>query len=121
MKRMKLKGKLIWGSLTIVILLMVVTIIAVSVVTGRQNNAASSDRITNALNIIREDLQVKQNKLLFDARQSASIDGMPGKVKFLYGYKEEEDTSMTRNTSREMASSLFNVSSSTGLWEVAHI
>jgi hypothetical protein len=118
MKRMKLKNKLICGSLIIVILLMVVTIIAVSVVTGRQNNAASYDRIKNALNIIREDLQVKQKKLLFDARQSATIDGMPGKVKFLYGYKGEDDSSMTRNTSREMASSLFNVSSSAGLWEV---
>ncbi len=118
MKKMKLKNKLIFGSLVIVILLMVVTTVAVSIVTGRQNNAASNDRIRNALNIIREDLQTKQNKLLFDARQAANIDGMPGKVKFLYSYKKQNDASMTRNTLQEMASALFNVGSSAGLWEV---
>ena len=119
MKKMKLKNKLISNSLLIVILVMVVTTAAVSIVINRQNVSASYDRIKNSLNIIREDLQVKQNELLFDSRQAASLDGMAGKVKFLYNYKKESDSSVTRNTFREMASTLFNVGSTSGLWEMA--
>jgi methyl-accepting chemotaxis protein len=118
MKRMKLKSKLISNSLLTVVLVMVVTTTAVSIVINRQNSSASYDRIKNALNIIREDLQVKQKKLLFDSRQAATLDGMAGKVKFLYQYKNEDNTSVTQNTFQEMASTLFNISSTSGLWEL---
>jgi len=118
MKRMKLKNKLIFNSLLIVILVMVVTTTAVSIVINRQNVSASYDRIKNSLNIIREDLQVKQKELLFDARQAASLDGMAGKVKYIYSYKKESDSSITQNTSREMAAILFNIGSTSGLWEM---
>ena len=119
MKRMKLKNKLISNSLLIVILVMVVTTTAVSIVINRQNVSASHDRIENALNIIREDLQLKEKELLSNARQAATLDGMAGKVKFLYNYKKETDYTVTRNTFQEMAASLFNVGSTSGLWEMA--
>ena len=119
MKRMKLKYKLISNSLLIVILVMVVTTAAVSIVINRQNVSASYDRIKNSLNIIREDLQDKEKGLLSDSRQAATLDGMAGKVKFIYNYKKETDTSVTRNTFREMAASLFNIAGTSGLWEMA--
>ena len=115
---MKLKNKLISNSLLIVILVMVVTTAAVSLVINRQNVSASHDRIKNSLNIIREDLEVKEKGLLSDARQAISLDGMAGKVKFIYNYKKEKDSTVTRNTFREMASSLFNVAGTSGLWEM---
>lgn len=115
---MKLKHKLIFGSLLMVILVMVVTTIAVSIVINRQNIGASYDRLKSALNIIREDLQLKQKKLLFDTHQATAIGGMAGKVKFVYNYKKEGDSSVTQNTFREMASSLFNISGTSGLWEI---
>jgi hypothetical protein len=118
MKRMKLKNKLISNSLLIVILVMVVTTTAVSIVISRQNVSASYDRIKNSLNIIREDLQVKQKKLLFDASQAATLDGMAGKVKYIYSYKKESDSSITKGTFREMAAILFNIGSTSGLWEM---
>ena len=119
MKRMKLKNKLIYGSLAMVILVMIVATTAVSIVINRQNITTSYDRIGNSLNIIREDLQVKQKELLFDSRQATTLDGMAGKVKFLFNYKKENDRSVTRNTFREMASTLFNITSTSGLWEMA--
>ena len=118
MRRMKLKNKLISNSLLIVILVMVVTTVAVSMVINRQNVSASYDRIKNSLNIIREDLEVKENELLSDAHQAVSLDGMAGKVKFIYNYKKEKDSTVTRNTFREMASSLFNIAGTSGLWEM---
>jgi hypothetical protein len=54
---MKLKGKLVCVSLGIVILVMVVTTIAVSIVINRQNSDAAYDRIKNSMNMIRKDLQ----------------------------------------------------------------
>ena len=118
MKKMKLKNKLIFVSLTIAILVMVVTTTVVSMVINRQNIGASYDRLKNSLNIVREDLEAKQKKLIFDAHQASTIDGMAGQIKFLYGYKKEGDTSIIRNVRREIASSLFNVGSASGLWEV---
>ena len=118
MKRMKLKNKLIFVSLALAILVMVVTTTVVSMVIDRQNIGASYDRLKNSLNIIREDLEAKQKKLLFDAHQASTIDDMAGKIKFLYNYKKEGDSSVTQNTFREIASSLFNVGSTSGLWEM---
>lgn len=119
MKKMTLKYKLIFVTLAIVILVMLVTTTVVSMVIDRQNVDASFDRIKNALNIVREDLKATQKKVLFDSHQAGAIDEMAGKVKYLYNYKQDSDISMTQNTFREIASSLFNVCSASGLWKVA--
>ena len=118
MRKMKLNSKLVLSSLAIVILVMVVTTIAVSIVINRQNSDAAYDRIQNAMNIIRKDLQVKQKKIVQDAQQAATLDGMGGKTKFLYDYKEADDQSITQNTFREIGSTLFNIASTSDIWEV---
>ena len=118
MKRIKLKNKLISGSLIIVILVMIVTTTAVSIVINRQNTSASYNSLKNCLNIVRSDLQVKQKKLLFDSRQAATLNGMAGKIKFLYQYKKQADRTITQNTFMEITSALFNISNTSGLWEL---
>jgi ABC-type transporter Mla subunit MlaD len=118
MKRMKLNTKLVFTSLAIVILVMVVSTIAVSIVINRQNSEAAYDRIKNAMNIIWKDLQVKQNKILLDSQQAATLDGMGGKIKFLSDYKEADDRSITQNTFREIGSTLFNIASMSDVWEL---
>jgi ABC-type transporter Mla subunit MlaD len=118
MRRMKLKSKLVFTSLAIVILVMVVTTIAVSIVINRQNSEAAYDRIKNAMNIIRKDLQVKQKKILLDSQQAATLDGMGGKIKFLSNYKKADDSSITQNTFREISSTLYNVASMSDVWEL---
>jgi methyl-accepting chemotaxis protein len=118
MRKMKLNSKLVFSSLAIVILVMVVTTIAVSIVINRQNSNAAYDRIQNAMNIVRKDLQVKQNKILLDAQQAATLDGMGGKTKFLCDYKDTDDQSVTQNTFREIGTTLFNIASTSDIWEV---
>jgi len=118
MRRMKLNAKLVFTSLAIVILVMVVTTIAVSIVINRQNREAAYDRIKTAMNIIRKDLQVKQEKILLDSQQAATVDGMGGKMKFLSDYKEGDVSSITRNTFQEAVSTLFNIASMSDVWEL---
>ncbi|MEE4352069.1 MAG: methyl-accepting chemotaxis protein, partial [Desulfatiglans sp.] len=118
MKRITLRNKLISGSLLIIIMVMVVTTIAVSIVINRQNQAASYGRIENTLDIIREALKTRQKKLLFDTRQAATLNEIHGKVKFLYNYKKDDRQSVTRDTYREVSSTLFNISSMSKVMEV---
>jgi len=115
---MKLNTKLVFTSLAIVILVMVVTTIAVSIVINRQNSEAAYDRIRNAVNVIRKDLQAKQKKILLDSQQAATLDGMGGKMKFLSDYKTADDSSITQNTYREIGSTLFSIASISAIWEL---
>ncbi|MGM0426680.1 MAG: hypothetical protein ACQEQ7_05545 [Thermodesulfobacteriota bacterium] len=118
MRKMKLNSKLVFSSLAIVILVMVVTTIAVSIVINRQNSEAAYDRIENSMNVIRKDLQDKSDKILRDSQQAATLDGMGGKAKFLSDYKKGEDRSVTQNTFREVGSTLFNIASMSDVWEL---
>ena len=117
-KSMGLNAKLVFTLLTIVVLVMAVTTIAVSIVINRQNSEAAYNQIRNAINVIRKDLQNKEKKIALDAQQAATVDGMGGRLKFLYNYKDENVSSITQNTYRETASSLFNVASISDVWEV---
>jgi ABC-type transporter Mla subunit MlaD len=118
MRRVKLNTKLVLSSLAIVILVMVVSTIAVSIVINRQNRDAAYDRIKNSMNMIRKDLQDRQKKNLVDAQQAATVDSMGGKMKFLSGYKEGDESSITQNTFREIVGSLFNIASMSDVWEL---
>ena len=71
MKRVTLKNKLIAGSLLMVLLVMVASAIAVSVVIHKQTRSASFQTIEKSLNLIRNELSQMQAKLLSDARQMA--------------------------------------------------
>jgi X-X-X-Leu-X-X-Gly heptad repeat protein len=117
-ERMKLKGKMVFSSLTIVILVMIVTTIAVSIVINRQNSQAAYDRIGSGMEIIRNDLQTQEKEILLDSQQAASLDGMGGKMKFLADYQEEDASSITKNTFQEMVATLFNLATMSNVWEL---
>ena len=76
MKKMALKKKLIAGSLSLIILLMITSVVGVSIILREQNRDASYELLEKSLNIIREDLLVKQEKLLFDACQELNTQAI---------------------------------------------
>jgi hypothetical protein len=118
-KRMKLKSKLIVGSLAMVILVMTVSTVVVSTVISKQNREASSDQIRKSLNIVRDDLLGKQGKLASNARQTATVNKMGSKVKFLNDYKAESDRTMTTSSYEEITNDLFQIGATSGLCKVA--
>jgi ABC-type transporter Mla subunit MlaD len=119
MRKMKLKGKLIFGSLAMVTMLMVVAGVVVSLILYQQNRASSLSQLDRSLKLIRDDLTVKQNKLLSDSRQIANMNSIGSKVNFLTDYANEASQSaMVQSTGEEMANDLLQVAKTGDLWQV---
>jgi methyl-accepting chemotaxis protein len=119
MRKMKLKGKLIFGSLIMVTMLMVVAGVVVSLILYQQNRASSLSQLDRSLKLIRDDLTIKQKKLLSDSRQMATMNSMGSKVNFLTDYANEDSQSaMIQSTGEEMANDLLQVAKTGDLWRV---
>jgi hypothetical protein len=117
---MKLKGKLISGSLIMMAMLMVVAGVVVSLIIYQQNRASSLSQLDRSLKLIRDDLTTKQKKLLSDTRQMASMNSMGSKLRFLTEYANEASQSgMIQSTGEEIANDLLQVARTGDLWRVA--
>ena len=118
MKRMKLKNKLILGSLAMVIFVMGASAVVVSTLVNKQNRGAANDQIAKSLNVIRDELAGKQERLLKDVRQTTTFNKMGSKVKYLYEFKKDMDRKTAGNTCEAITNGLFNIAISGQLREV---
>jgi methyl-accepting chemotaxis protein len=119
MRKMKLRGKLIFGSLLMITVLMVVAGVVVSLILYQQNRASSLSQLERSITLIRDDLTVKQNKLLDDTHQISNMNSMGSKVSFLKDYAyEESQSAMVQSTGEEIANDLLQVARAGGLWLV---
>lgn len=116
MKKMKLRTKLTLGSLAMIVLVMVVSTAAVSFLINKQNKRGSYDQLTKSGNIIRNDLLYRQEKLLKNAHQIATVNKMGTKIAFLHDYKTHEVSSMTTTINKEIAKAVYNIVISGELW-----
>lgn len=120
MRKMKLKGKLIFGSLIIVTLLMVVAGFVASLILHQQNRASSLSQLDRSQKLIRDDLAMKQKKLLADSRQMAAINSLDSKLSFLKEYANDAfQSSVVEKTGEEIAYDLLQITRTGGLWRVA--
>jgi methyl-accepting chemotaxis protein len=116
---MKLKFKMIFGSLTLVILVALISAIVVSVVVNRQYRQVAQRDIAQAIDIARDELMGLQAKLSADTDQIATINTMGSKVKFLAKYKSIPPNDSTENVYREIATDLFHIGAMSNLWHAA--
>jgi methyl-accepting chemotaxis protein len=91
LKRIRLRGKLILGSLIMIVLVMLVSAVIVALAIEKQNRKISRTQIENALKIIRDDLNARQDKLTADAEQTSTSGQLGSKVQFLNDYKKTGD------------------------------
>ena len=80
MKRIQLKAKLVLGAILMVLLIMVASTISVAVIINRQNQEMAKSTLENAMNLIRDDLSGKIEKLRADAHQLSTTDKLSSKV-----------------------------------------
>jgi hypothetical protein len=116
MTRLRLKSKMIIGSLAMAILVLVTTAVAVSIVINAQYREAAGRDIVKTINIVREDVITTQEKMLADTRQIATINTMGAKVKFLTAYKGQPLTGTTEYVFREAAADILRVGRVSNLW-----
>ncbi len=117
---MKLRTKLIIMSLAMLIVPMAFSITVVSLITFRQNKAASYDQLDKSLNIVRDDLLSKREKLLADVNQLAAINGMGSRIKALCEFKSEDSMAdMAARIAKEATIDIFQVGRTGKLWQAA--
>jgi hypothetical protein len=89
MKRIRLKYKLLFGPLIMVILIMAISLIVVVTVLRNQNRSTSYDQIQKAVNIVREELLAGQLKLMEAAQQMSRVTDLGAKIRYIDQFKEE--------------------------------
>lgn len=119
MKLLRLKTKMLLGSLAMVVFVMLASAIVVSIVINRQYREAVGRDITKTINIVRDDLLTTQEKMMADTRQIATINTMGAKVKFLSAYKGRPLNDTTENIFREITTDIQHIGNAGNLWQVA--
>ena len=117
MRKLKLKSKLILGSLIMVIFVIVTSTIVVSIIVRRQSEQVSNDQIQKSLNIVRNDLLERKQKIFTDARQMATTDDLGSSIKFLRDYKSKNAATITGSTYKDVSNNIYQIGMTGGIWK----
>lgn len=117
MRKLKLKNKLILSSLIMVIFVMVASTVVVSIIVRRQSEQISNDQIQKALNIVRNDLLERKQKILTDSRQMATTDDLGSSIKFLREYKSKAYATITNSTYKTVSNNIYQIGMTGGIWK----
>jgi len=112
-----LKNKIIIGVPVIFIVVMLVVTVIVSVILSKQNRKAANTLIQNTFNIIRHTISERQEKLLFDSRQMASIDNMGRKIKYVTESRSYFKYDTLRPTYMKIAGVIYNTGTTANIWK----
>ncbi len=112
-----LKNKILIGVPVIFIAVMLVVIVIVSAILNKQNRKAANTLINNAFNIIRYTISERQEKLLFDSRQMASMDNMGRKIKYIVESSSYFKYDTLRPTYTKIASVIYGTSATADVWK----
>ncbi|MBF0530478.1 MAG: methyl-accepting chemotaxis protein, partial [Deltaproteobacteria bacterium] len=117
MFKFRLRTKLILISMATLIIPMIVSICVTAYIITQQNQGASFDQITKSVDIIRDDLQSKQQKQKLDAAQMASMNGMGSRMKVLFENKANPAMAsvIMENVSRDISKDIFQLGRTSNL------
>mgnify|MGYP006285885489 FL=1 len=119
MKQIKLKHKLLIGFLSMVVLVMIASTVAVFVLLDKQSRRASYSLLEKALNIAKDDLVAKRQEILAETRQMGTMNDMGSRAKFLYGYKTSDNENLTKTTYTDATNDFYQIMKRSMLWQAA--
>lgn len=108
-----LKNKIIFGAIGMLVILMLTSTVAVSIIINKQNRTSSYDYLQKSFNIIVDDISKNQEKLVSDSRRIASVDSMGERFMYLLDTGKDSKYDMLKWTYQKIAVSLFNIASTT--------
>ena len=111
-----LKNRIVIGVPVIFIVVMLVVTVIVSVIFSKQNRKTANTLIKNTFNIIRYTISERQEKLLFDSRQMASIDNMGRKIKYVTESRSYFKYDTLRPTYIKIAGVIYGTSITANIW-----
>ena len=107
--RFALRTKIMIGAVAMLLLMVIGSTVAVSLILNKQNRLASYDSIDKSFNIIKDDINRNINKLISDSHQLATINEMGDSVKYLLETGSGFKYKLIRQSYEKMAKSFFNV------------
>jgi len=116
---MKFNTKLIVFSGVMLVFVMAVSTAVVTTIVTRQNRSAAFQGLSNSLEIVRDDLLAKQEKLLSDSSQMAVMNGMGARINFLLDYKGKSDETMTGTTYQDITNDIYQIGKTSKIWKTA--
>ncbi|MFZ5570534.1 MAG: methyl-accepting chemotaxis protein [Thermodesulfobacteriota bacterium] len=116
---MKVKTKIVLGSLAIAFLITIATTVAAAILIARQNRTAAREQLSHSMRILRRDLTAVGEKLVADTRQMATINNMGSRIQFILEEKQTEDSSLVRDSYTETAKDLYRVALPNHIWKAA--
>ncbi|MFA5902901.1 MAG: methyl-accepting chemotaxis protein [Desulfobacula sp.] len=116
---MSLKKKLIFGAIGLVILIMIASLSFVSILVTKQNKNIAGNQVLSAVNVIRQDLLDKENKLMADALQMASANKIASKIAYLNDNKREKNIHLLHAQYQTIVDAIYQVGQTSDLWKMA--
>ncbi len=108
--KMKLKTKTILGSTAFLIILTVISTITVSIIINRQNQEISSQILKKSFTLINEFISNRQEKLLTDSHQMATINDMGELMNNIVDNRKIFLYVLLRPNYTKMAEAIYNIS-----------
>ena len=118
MLNLKLKNKLIFSALGIVMFMVIASLLVVTFIIREQNRKASHDKLGHAIMVIKDDIEALSKVQLVDSEQMASINDMGTRVQFLRTEKMS-DPMLTKESFRTVVQDIFNLGKSKEFWKMA--
>ncbi|HOW57413.1 MAG TPA: methyl-accepting chemotaxis protein, partial [Smithellaceae bacterium] len=103
---MNLKNKIIVMTMAVVVVVMLVSTLVVSFLINKQNRDASNKVIEKTINILRGELENRQQRLLASVNEMNV--GMYSHIDFIKDYKKDKDDTVARDSYRAIATKLYN-------------
>jgi len=114
--KIKLKNKIMFSASVMLIVVMLMSTLAVSVIINHQNRKASNELLGNSFNIIKDTIKEKKEKLISDCRQMAKVNDMGSKVAFVSKNGSEMKLQVMRATYLDITTSLYNIGVTADVW-----
>lgn len=116
----KVKTKILFAAVTIIIFTMILSTLIVSFIIYEQNRDASFGLLKQSLNIVRSDISSLEKKLLLQTSQAAEVNEMGSNLKFTSSMSYEEGADMgVDDTLKSMVNSVYNISKAANIWRAA--
>ena len=115
--KMRLRTKVIFIIVSILFTVMLISTISVSILINKQNRDVSSDLLQKSFNIVRDDISARQEKLLSDSAQLASIKA--DKANYILEYMESSQYTMLRPAYVEIAKATYDIGMVARAWKAS--
>ena len=117
--KFRLKNKIMLSASGMLIVVMLISTVAVSVIVDKQNREGSNQLLKNSFNIIRDTVSEREEILLTNTSQMAVINDMGGNIQFVIKEKTTVSFDIMKDTYETIVQSICNIGTTANMWKAS--